>query len=149
MSEHSAELPPLLYEDLSVGRRFRPLRFVADEEVVARYVAIVGDENPLYQDPAAARDAGLPGAIVPPGLWGVWGRQAYLQDHTMPGGGVLAAEELIYVAPVAVGEELTVQAEVTEIFTRKERPNVVFEMTARTTGNEIRGIVRITAIWPT
>lgn len=143
MPENStAELPELLYEELSIGLKFRPLEFVASPELVERYVAIVGDDNPLYTG------AGDGDALVPPGLWGVWGRQAYLQDHAMPAGGVLAGEDLIFLEPLRVGQKLTVQAEVTELYIRKDRPRVVLEMTATDEDGRRCGLVRIHAIWP-
>jgi hypothetical protein len=131
-----AELPLLLYEDLEVGRTFRPLRFTVTRELVDEYVAIVGDDNSLYE------------RFAPPGLWGVWGRQAYLQDHEMPGGGVLAGEELVFVRPLEVGRSLEVTAAVTDLYERKGRPNVLLEMTARDEDGGVAGVVRITAIWP-
>jgi acyl dehydratase len=140
--QRATALPELLYEDLSVGLRFRPLEFVASAELVGRYAEIVGDDNPLYTD------AGGDAPLVPPGLWGVWGRQAYLQDHAMPAGGVLAGEDLEFIAPLRVGQKLTVQAEVTELYIRKERPRVVLEMTATDEDGRRCGLVRIHAIWP-
>lgn len=137
----TAELPELLYRDLRIGMRFRPLEFVASPELVERYVEIVGDRNPLY-----GSDGG--DAVVPPGLWGVWGRQAYLQDHAMPAGGVLAGEELVFVEPLRVGQKLTVQAEVSDLYVRKERLRVDLEMTATDEDGRRCGIVRINAIWP-
>jgi acyl dehydratase len=131
-----ATMPLLLYKDLEVGRTFRPLRFSVTPELVAEYVAIVGDDNPLYE------------RFAPPGLWGVWGRQSYLQDFEMPGGGVLAGEELVFVRPLEVGDSLDVVAEVTDLYERKGRPNVLIEITARDQSGEVAGIVRITAIWP-
>jgi hypothetical protein len=131
-----ATLPLLLYEDLEVGRTFRPLEFDVTRELVDEYVGIVGDDNPLYEN------------FAPPGLWGVWGRRAYLQDHEMPGGGVLAGEELVFVRPLEVGSSLTVVGEVTDLYERKGRPVVLLEMTARDEDGEVAGIVRITAIWP-
>ena len=66
----------------------------------------------------------------------------------MPGGGVLAGEELVFVRPLEVGRSLEVVAEVTDLSERKGRPNVGLEMTATDEEGELAGIVRITAIWP-
>lgn len=131
-----ATMPLLLYKDLEVGRTFRPLKFTVSAELVAEYVAIVGVDNSLYE------------RVAPPGLWGVWGRQAYLQDHEMPGGGVLAGEDLVFVRPLEIGRSLEVVAEVTDLYERKGRPNVLLEITARDEDGEVAGIVRITAVWP-
>jgi acyl dehydratase len=141
-------LPELNYDELEIGRSFRPLEFEITPELVRRYVEIVGDANSLYTDPEQARSRGLRACVAPPGLWGVWGRQAYLQDHAMPAGGVLAGEELVFVKPAYVGDTLTVQAEVADRFMRKDQPRVIIEITARGADGDVCGIVRITAVWP-
>lgn len=144
----SEALPELRYDDLTPGREFRPIEFAITEEVVARYLEVVGEASTVYVSDEAARAAGLDGRLAPVGLWGVWGRAAYLQDHRMPGGGVLAGEDVVYVKPVGIGDVLTVQARVTDRYVKKERGRVLFETTARDRSDALCGIVRITAIWP-
>lgn len=144
----SATLPELTYDELEVGRSFRPLVFEITPAMVRRYVEVVGDGNRLYTDREYARSRGLRDCVAPPGLWGVWGRQAYLQDHSMPPGGVLAGEDLVFVKPAYVGDTLTVQARVTDRFMRREQPRVVIEITAAGSDGDVCGIVRITAVWP-
>lgn len=148
MTEALVEKPELKYEDLEVGRAFRRMRFAVTRELVDRYVAIVGDDNPLYAAAEAEPDGtALPG-LTPPGLWGVWGRQSYLQDHRMPGGGVLAGEDLVFIKPVTVGQVLDIEARVVERYVRKGRGNVIFEVAATDDDGMLCGIVRITAVWP-
>ncbi len=62
-----------------------------------------------------------------------------------------ALESLYASAPVNSKFEssLEVTGEVTDLYERKGRPNVLLEMTARDEDGEVAGIVRITAIWPT
>lgn len=149
MPELAAEAKPeLLYKDLPVGREFRPMRFAITESLVDRYAEVMGEQRPLYVDDEAARSAGFAGRLAPVGLHGVWGREAYLQDHRMPGGGVLAGEDVVYVRPVLVGDELLVQARVVDRYEKRERGRVLFETRAHDPSGELRGIVRITAIWP-
>ena len=51
--------------------------------------------------------------------------------------------------PVAVGDTLRVQAEVTRRWERKGRRFVTIESTARAApSGQVCGIVRVTAIWP-
>lgn len=142
-------LPELKYEELETGRTFRPLLFEITPELVSRYVEIVGDSNRLYSDQDYAVEEGMAKTVAPPGLWGVWGRQAYLQDHAMPAGGVLAGEDLVFIRPTYVGETLTVQARVSDRYLRRQQRRVVIEITATGDGPEdVRGVVRITAVWP-
>lgn len=142
------EKPPLRYQELEVGRQFRPLVIRADAELVSRYTDTLGIENPLYTEPEVAAAAGLSAPVVPPGLWGIWGRAAYLVENSMPGGGVLAGEDLEYLAPLTVGQDVTVQARVVDRYIRKERPNVVFESSVADASGKRCGVIRIIAIWP-
>ncbi len=143
-----ADKPLLRHEELDVGREFRPLVVHADVELVSRYTETLGVDNGLYVDAAAASAAGMEAPVVPPGLWGIWGRAAYLVDHRMPPGGVLAGEDLEYIAPLVVGQDVTVQARVVDSYIRKGRPNVVFESTVSDAAGTTCGVVRIIAIWP-
>ena len=142
------ELPELVYDDLDVGRRFPELCYEITSELVAAFVAATGDDHPAYSDGAAAGALGLDSPVAPPALAGIWGRQAYLQGRRMPPGGILAGQDMVFRHPVAVGERLRVQAEVTRRWERKGRRFVTIESTARTSSGQVCGIVRVTAIWP-
>ncbi len=155
MSESNTEhrWPPdqkavLLYADLQVGRTFPPMDFAITAEIVDGYVEAVGDRTAAFHDREAAAELGVDGVLAPLGLWGVWGRQAYLQNHRMPDGGILAAQDMVYHAPVRVGDVLRVQATVAEKFERRGRNYVTIESQARNADDELCGIVRVTAIWP-
>ena len=138
-----SEKPELLYEDLVPGRSFQSMSFTISPELVAAYRRAVVDDLDLGTDDL---DGGR--SIAPAGLWGIWGRQAYLQHHRMPGGGILAGQDMEYVAPAFVGDVLSVQATVAERFERKGRPYATIESTAHNQNGELCGVVRVTAIWP-
>ncbi len=144
----ASALPELLYDDLQIGRTFDVFRFPITPEVVRGYIRSVGDDNPIYTDEAAAIAQGLSGTIAPPGLWGIWGRLSYLKAYRMPGGGVLAGQDMVYVRPVRVGDTLTAQAKVVARFQRGEKRFVTIETTACDQAGAVCGIVRVTAIWP-
>ena len=139
-----AEQPELLYDDLVLGRRFREFRYELTPDLVEAFVAATGDDNPAY----TAAEFGLEWPAAPPGLAGIWGRQAYLQDHRMPPGGILAGQDMVFSRPVAVGDTLLIQAEVTRRWERKGRRFVTIESTARNAAGQQCAIVRVTAIWP-
>ena len=147
-SGERAVLPDLLYEELQLGRKFSVLHFPITPELVRGYVRSVEDDNPIYSDERAAIDQGLEGAIAPPGIWGIWGRQAYLTAYRMPAGGVLAGQDMVYLRPVRVGDALTVEAEVTARYEKGEKKFVTIESKAHDTAGRLCGTVRVTAIWP-
>lgn len=143
------ELPELIYDDLVLGRRFPEFRYEITPALVQAFVAATGDDNPIYTDADAARALGLDSPVAPPGLAGIWGRQAYLQGYRMPPGGILAGQDMVFSQPVPVGDTLHIQAEVTRRWERKGRRFVTIESTARAArSEETCGIVRVTAIWP-
>jgi acyl dehydratase len=144
-----AEKPELLYDDLALGRRFAEFRYEITPELVQAFVAATGDGNPVYTDGQAAASLGLDAPVAPPGLAGIWGRQAYLEEHRMPPGGILAGQDMVFSRPVAVGDTLRIQAEVTRRWERKGRRFVTITSTAcAASSGEVCGVVRVTAIWP-
>ncbi|MGB8955988.1 MAG: MaoC family dehydratase N-terminal domain-containing protein [Tumebacillaceae bacterium] len=64
--------------DLSkyIGMEFKPFAFEIERGKIREFAMAIGDENELYVNQAAARDAGLPDVTVPPtfgtvmNLWG-------------------------------------------------------------------------------
>jgi acyl dehydratase len=141
-------LPPLTFSSLVAGRRFTPLTFGVPAELVRTFSELTGDDNPLYRDPDAARAAGLDGAIVPPGLAGVWARLSYLAEHRMPPGGVMAGQRFAFAAPVAVGETLTLGAHVAEQEPDDPKRRVLLACRAVRADGAVAGEVHIDARWP-
>jgi acyl dehydratase len=140
--------PPLLLADLPLGRAFAPLSFPVTAALVDAYCTALGDPDPIFLDDDAARRAGHPTRLAPPGLAGIYGRQAYLRDHSMPPGGVLAAQSMAFHAPAYVGDTLEVVARVVERSQRKGRDVVTIESTASRRGGERVTTVRVVALWP-
>jgi acyl dehydratase len=143
----SADMPPLRFRDLYVGRIFGPTRFATSRELVERFIAITGDANPLYTDPTASRRAGFPGPVLPPGLAGIWARTAYLSEHRMLPGGVMAGEDIELLAPAVVGATLILRAEVEHLEPEHPRRRVVLRSEAYS-ADQLVGRVRIDARWP-
>ena len=143
------EKQDLLFVDLETGRAFRPLSYPVTPELVADYIETVGDQNPLYSEGGAAKAAGLDAPFAPPGLAAIYSRLSYLQDHTMPSGGVLAKQEFEFHGPIPIGERLTVTARVSESYVdKKERKRVNFLIEAKDHKGRIVSTTRLYAIWP-
>jgi hypothetical protein len=136
--ESQESKPELVFSDLPEGRSFRPLEYPITRELVQEFTDIVGDRNSLY-----GRN------LSPPGLAAIYARLSYLQDHTMPSGGVLARQEFEFHRPVAVRDILQVQAKVIESsLDEKERKRVTFLIEARNLKKEPISTIRLYAIWP-
>jgi len=135
------EKPELLFSDLPVGRSFRPLAFQVTKQLVDEFMDTVGDRNPLYSAEGTS--------IAPPGFAAIYARLSYLQDHTMPPGGVLAKQEFEFHNSTRVGETIYITAKVIESrFDEKQRKRVTFFIEAKDRDNLLISEIRLYAIWP-
>jgi acyl dehydratase len=140
--------PHLLLRDLDLGREFNPLAFPITDALVHAFCQATGEANPLFFDADAARAAGFDRRVAPPGLAGIFGRQAYLRDYAMPPGGVLAGQSIDFHGPAFVGDTLDVRAKVVTRDEQKGRPRVTIQSVARRPGGEEVATVRVVALWP-
>ncbi len=147
--EEQKEKPELTFADLPAGRCFRPLEFAISPELVQEYMEVVGDRHPLYYDENLARLNFLPSPIAPPGLAAIYARLSYLQDYSMPSGGILAKQEFEFHAPAYIGDILEVKAQVKESYLdEKARKRVTFFIEARNKDKKLVATVLLAAIWP-
>lgn len=141
------EKPELVFDDLTLERTFRPLEFPLSPERIQDYMDTVGDRHPWYWD--EARGDSFDGLLAPPGLAAVFARLSYLQDHSMPSGGVLAKQEFEFHAPMRRHDVLTVQARVFERYLdEKGRRRVNFRIEAVDQTGRSVCLIRLYAIWP-
>lgn len=147
MNQESKETgkPELVFNDLTVGRLFRPLEYRVTPELVQEFMEVVGDSHPLYGTGNNADST----HIAPPGLAAIYARLSYLQDHAMPAGGVLAKQEFSFLGKIKVGDMLIVSAEVIECYEdEKRRKRVTFLIKAKNQKNELISEIHLYAIWP-
>ena len=110
---------------------------------VGKFARAVTDENPVYSDPAAARDAGFDSIPAPPtftfsaaSYWGVFpedqpedatgGRgnpmRKLMGDLMKQGGLVLHGEqEFVYHKPVQVGETLHQEGKIVDLYSKEAK----------------------------
>lgn len=129
------------FDEVAVGDIFpsEPLLFDVGPAVVDGFLAATGDDSPLYGDGQGTRAA--PSMIA----------AVYLIDLLMarrsPPGGIHAKQAIRFHRGIDVGETLSIQATVTEKYTRKERPYVVSEFEAKGADGSLVSTGRITSIW--
>ena len=82
--------------------------------MIRHWCEVMGIDNPLYTDPAAARDAGYPDVVAPPAMLQVWGMAGLDLDNFAPGSTPANVFEILkdieaygYPGVVAVNSELT------------------------------------------
>jgi acyl dehydratase len=97
---------------VQAGEKFE-LKVTPDPYVTVRYAGASSDFNPIHIDEQFAQQVGLPGRI----LHGLWTMAQVARAHTEAFGGPQALQRLSvqFRGLGALGEEITVSAEVREV----------------------------------
>jgi acyl dehydratase len=124
-----------------IGKSAGEARVVVERGPVANFAKAVKDDNPIYQSPKAATDAGLEGIPAPP-TWPFvmefWGSYPELQDglnkvamnpgfaiigEKMQHGGIVlhGEQEFTYHRPIKVGDVLRGEGVVTDAYEKESR----------------------------
>jgi acyl dehydratase len=126
-----------------IGKPIAKTRVVVERGPVANFAVAVGDDNPIYQNPEAAKAAGLPAVPAPPTFSFVvdnWGKFPEIQPEDAPEGGlgeVLALlmrnggmilhgeQEFTYHRPVFVGDVLLGEGTVVDAYAKESKGKVM------------------------
>lgn len=120
--------------DLKLGQRAVWQRRIEPEHV-RMYSDITGDANPLHFDESYAKETTFGRLIVHGGITS--GALNALVAERLPGpGSVFIKQELEYVAPACVGDELTARGEVVWLHDTKPVCHLEVQVTARGPGEE-------------
>jgi acyl dehydratase len=123
--------------------------YAVGREKVREYAHAVGETDPRYLDPEAARAAGFADVVAPPMFAAVYCAPAIWPALVDPEVGidfarmVHAAQEFTWAEPVVAGDEITTEAELEE---SSERGGVRF-FVFRTTSTNQRGRVVSEGRW--
>ena len=122
-------MPPMLanrpYDSLAVGDSARLTR-VLHRSDIALFAALSGDVNPAHLDDDFARESRFH-HVIAHGMWG-GALVSTLLGTRLPGPGTIyVSQQLRFLKPVAVGDELTVTISVRE---KQERRHVLLDCAA-------------------
>lgn len=143
-----AEKKLLLYDDLEVGKRFKPFIYVLSQETICKYAGAVEDTNPLYLDENYAAKSSFGGTIGHPTTAAIYSLSAIMTEGEMPPGGIHAKHYFEFRTPPRPGDTLTTTATVADKYIRRERKYVVFETHTVNQKGETVVVGKMTAIWP-
>jgi acyl dehydratase len=123
-----------------IGKPTGRSKVVVERSAVTNFATAVCDPSPVYSDPRAARQAGLPAIPAPPTFAFVmsnWGQFPEIQPEDVPtgnpmgevlgplmakGGLILHGEqEFIYHRPVYVGDVLNGEGKVLDAYTKESK----------------------------
>ena len=117
----------------AIGKTWPPASFEVEAGRIEQYADAVGEENPVYHDPAAARGAGFRDLVAPPMFCVVYSGPAIgpaIMDPEVGinlGAMVHGGQEFEWGEPVCAGDEITTTVRCREIYERDGRGFYVFE----------------------
>jgi len=110
-----------------IGKTFPPIKCVIDEENVHDYIRVAGEEHPAFQSDDGARAAEYERCVVPPSFAPFvalrlirsfdWEKDFFLDYRT--GTAMFGEQELEYLRPLYVGETLTIQGAVFDVYEKQ------------------------------
>lgn len=113
-----------------IGKRFPAVTYTIREEDIQAYLPVSGEEHPAFFSDEGARAAGYTRRVIPPSfapfvaVIGMlrsfdWEKDFFLDYRT--GTVMFGEQELAYVRPLYVGETLTIQGMVSDVYEKKGR----------------------------
>jgi acyl dehydratase len=117
----------------AIGKTYPPVAYAVGREKVREFASAVGEENPLYHDPEAARAAGYADVVAPPMFAVVYAGRAMAPAMFDPEVGIDFAhmvhggQEFVWGPPVVARDEITTEVEVKDIADRGGLQFFVFE----------------------
>ncbi len=117
--------------------------FVVTAERIAAFCAVVGENNPLYVDPVAAR-AGRYGQIIAPPAFVASFRYADNVFDQLPAfgrGGLMGGIDFELEEPIRAGDSIRVSSEVKEIYEKTGRTGTMIFVVVRSTLTNQKGQV--------
>jgi acyl dehydratase len=126
----------------AIGKTYPAVEYVVGREKVREFASAVGETNPLYFDPEAARQAGYADVVAPPMFAVVFQIKSVGPAVFDPELGinfamlVHGAQEFVWGPLVVGGDEITTTTTVKDISPRGEMTFYVFEAVSRNQGGE-------------
>src|SRR5262245_45263410 len=120
----------------AIGKTYPSTTYAVGREKIKEYALAVGESNPVYLDPEAARAAGYADVVAPPMFAVVYKSPSMGPVLFDPEVGmnfammVHGAQEFTWSAPVVAGDEITTTVTVKDISERNGMGFYIFESTS-------------------
>jgi acyl dehydratase len=141
---------PLNYE--LKGKEYNEVSFTIDRDHVIRFCDAIGEQNPVFRDAAAAKEAGYDEQIAPPTFITALQIQTSGQVVTDQDLGlnysmvVHGEQEYEYTRPLQVGETLTATPRIADIYSRGSNEFLITEADIRDASGEVVCVARSTIL---
>ena len=134
------------------GKTYQEVSFTVDRDRVLQFCDAIGEDNPIFRDPAAAKEAGYDEQLAPPTFLTVM--------QIMTSGQVVMDEELglnymmvvhaeqeyEYRRPLKVGDELTAVPRIADAYARGSNEFLVIEAEIKDRSGETVVVARSTLL---
>jgi len=116
-----------------IGKTYPPFEYEVGREKIREYANAVGESNPVYHDPAAAREAGFRNVVAPPMFAVVYSAGAMGPAILDPDLGINLAlmlhgsQEFVWGEPVCSGDTITTETTFKDHREQDGRTFFVFE----------------------
>jgi acyl dehydratase len=126
----------------AIGKVFAPVDYAVGREKIREFASAVGETNPLYLEPEAARGAGYADVVAPPMFAVVYAGRSLVPALFDPEVGlnfammVHGAQEFVWGPLVVAGDDITTTTAVKDISERGEMTFYIFESVSRNQRDE-------------
>lgn len=104
-----------------IGRKSQPTTVVVEAGAVRRFADAIGDPDPLYRDEAFARTVSGGPVQAPPTFPVLLATEVVGLDLPLEPGLVHGEQEFIFRRPLVVGDVLTLQTEIKDVYEKQGR----------------------------
>ena len=124
-------------DDSAKGKTYPPHEYEVGKEKIGEYARAVGEENPVYFDRAAAREAGFRDVVAPPMFAVVYSARAMAPAILDPEVGIdlmrmlHGSQEFVWGEPVCAGDVIETSPELKDVYEKDGKKFYVFESVSR------------------
>jgi acyl dehydratase len=132
------------YDPAIIGRVFETTDPVpVDADIIGKFTGSIGEKNPLYTDPEAAKHGPYGGLTAPPTFAITFRNGRHFFEHVPRFGkqGFDAGKDIEFVAPIRPGDSITLSSHVKEIYEKTGRTGSMVFVIIRSTLTNQKGDV--------
>ena len=134
------------------GKEYQQVDMIVERDLVARFDDAIGEDNPVFRNSAAAREAGFDEQLAPPTFVTTMqtrtsGQVVLDQELGLDYSRVVHGEqEYEYIRPVVVGETLTATPRLADIYAKGPNEYLVIEAEVNDANGETVVVARSTLL---
>jgi len=124
-----------------IGKTYGEIDYTVERDAVNRFVDAIGEQDPIYRDPEAAKAAGYPEQVAPPTFITVIqiqtsGQVVLDQELGLDYSRVVHGEQAYrYERPLFVGDHITAKPRLSNIVTKKSNEFLTIESEVHDAGS--------------